>query len=386
MKKYITSESVSMGHPDKIADQISDALLDAYLSIDAETKAGIETLIKDNVVVLGGEICVNNKAILSVNVENTVKDVIRSIGYTKENHLDPENIKIINLLGKQSPEINNAVVKTDGEIGSGDQGIMFGFATNETDDYMPLDIHLAKYLLNGILTNTQYGPDAKSQITLVEEDGVKKIDSILISTMHSPLMNIDDVRVNIASLISNLLTKNTKYSNYFTNQTKVFINPAGSWHIGGPISDCGLTGRKIVVDQYGANCPVGGGAFSGKDGSKTDRSAAYLARYIAKNIVATGLYSEAKIELSYMIGLPHPSSIRIVVKDLNGLEIIFNEEITNKITTLFPLTPKSIIDKFSLKSACYYNTAKFGHFGIGTYPWEQLDVVNWLVDIVKGVK
>ncbi len=383
MKKYITSESVAKGHPDKIADQISDALLDAYLRLDKETKAGIETMIKDNVVVLGGEICLTDEALRGVNVENIVKDVIRSIGYNKENHLDPDTIKIINLLGKQSPEINGAVVKSDGEIGSGDQGIMFGFATNETDNYMPLDIHLAKYLLNHVVVGGIFGPDAKSQVTILEEDGVKSIDTILISTMHSPLVDIDQVRKGLTGLITDLLSKNDKYSKYLTNNTKIFINPAGTWNIGGPVSDCGLTGRKIVVDQYGANCPVGGGAFSGKDGSKTDRSAAYLARYMAKNIVATGYYSEARVELSYMIGVADPSSIRIVVKNINNEELVLDEGITSKITSLFPLTPSKIIERFDLKSPIYYSTARYGHFGIDTYTWEQLDVVDKILHILK---
>jgi S-adenosylmethionine synthetase len=384
MKKYITSESVSYGHPDKLADQISDSILDAYLTIDPNTKAGIETMIKDNIVVLGGEISSTVKD--EINVEPIIKNVLKNAGYNAEKHLDPDSIKIINLLGKQSPEINNAVVKSDGEIGSGDQGIMFGYAINETPNLMPLDIYLAKEILNLVLSNDDFGPDAKSQVTIVEENGVKTIDSILVSTMHNKNISIDFLRNVLEKTIKSYINNVHEISKYLTNNTKIFINPAGSWNVGGPVSDCGLTGRKIVVDQYGANCPVGGGAFSGKDGNtKTDRSASYVARYIAKNIVASGLLEECKVELSYMIGVPEPSSIRISGKKnlTDDNEIVLDDELTNKIITVFPLTPKQISNHFGLKQPIYYNTAKNGHFGCGNYGWEKLDKVNEILDVIN---
>jgi len=378
MKKYFTSESVSAGHPDKLADQISDAILDEYLIRDPYVKAGIETMIKDNIVILGGEISTSYKE--SLNIEKIVKHVIKTAGYTKEKYLDPESIKIINLLGKQSLEINKAVVKEDGELGAGDQGIMFGYACNEAPNYMSLDIYIAKSLLDEILTIDGLGPDAKSQVTIFKDNrDIKYIDNILLSTVHDSNINLYELRLLINDYIDTFFNK-YNLQNYLMPHTKIIVNPAGEWHIGGSVSDCGLTGRKIVVDAYGGNCPVGGGAFSGKDSSKVDRSAAYLCRYIAKNIVAANILDECKIQLSYMIGVPEPSSINISGK-INSTDINFNENQINLIKEIFPMTPKQIIDKFDLRKPIFYNTARYGHFGIDSYPWEQLDKVEELKNL-----
>ena len=387
MKNYRTSEYVSAGHPDKIADAISDKLLDSYIKNDPYCKCGLETLIKDNIVVLAGEVSTSSKEI--INVEEMVKNVIRDLGYSKEKHLDPDSIKIINLIGKQSVEINKAVVKDDGEIGASDQGVMFGFATNQTPNFMPLDIFIAKVVLNDVLNDKAFirqdgvslvGPDAKSQVTLIEENGIKYIDTILISTMHSESLPLEILRASIKLSILDSINKNN-LSKYLNNETKFQINPANSWHIGGSVSDCGLTGRKIVVDAYGGGTDyqcVGGGAFSGKDGhTKVDRSAAYLCRYLSINILNAGDFDEVQTQISYMIGIAEPASLRITTKK-NGIEKVFDEDLINKIKSIFPITPKQISNHFSLYRPIYYQTAKYGHFGISSYPWEQLDKVEEL--------
>lgn len=380
MKRLITTESVSYGHPDKIADQISDALLDAYLLDDPNSKAGIETLIKDNIVVIGGEV----KSLAEIDTDKIIKKVIGSIVFTPEHHLNPENIKIINLLGKQSPEINLAVVKTDGEIGAGDQGLMFGYACSDTPNMMPMGMYLAKIIVDGVVDLNGLGPDAKSQVTMeVDENGNQLVHTILVSTMHRDYMPLREVQETIKhALLSNHFLIDELNFALITDKTKIYINPAGSWHIGGPVSDCGLTGRKIVVDQYGPYCPVGGGCLHGKDGSKTDRSAAYLARYIAKNIVGAKILKECQVELAYMIGSTMPVSIRIEGVSYGNKWVVLDEDFIEAVMKIFPMTPREIITAFNLTKPIFYDLARYGNFGISSINrrWEELDKVDELTN------
>lgn len=369
MKRLITSESVSWGHPDKIADQISDSILDEIISNDVNAKVAIETMVKDNTVVLGGEVTTN----YTPDYKKIVKNVIKDVGYSLEHGFHPNTITLINLIGEQSPEINKAVVKEDGEEGASDQGYILGFASNDTDNYMPLGIHISKKLIDFVVSIEGLGPDVKSQVTIEENsDGSKRIHTILISTFH-PNKNIEDVRNSITkSIKDNDCKLSENIMNLFDSDTKIVINPAGSWtKQAGPVGDTGLTGRKIAVDQYSAYCPVGGGCFSGKY-NHVDRIGAYLARYIAKNIVASGIASNCKVEISYMIGIPEPASINI---DTFGS---FNDDskLIDIVKECFPLTPKQIIDYFDLKKPIYKDTAKNGHFGRTNLPWEKLDRVD----------
>ena len=375
MKHLITSESVGFGHPDKAADMISDYLVDLFLSKDPNTRAGIETMVKDNTVVLGGEIKTTAN-ISDEEITNAVKEVVKVFGLSKEHGFNHEQITVINLLGKQSPEISGAV--DNGEfIGAGDQGMMLGYATNETPNYMPLAIHISKILVDHTTSIEGFGPDAKSQVTIEEDGDNKRIDTILISTMHKPEISLSEVRKR---LVEDIITNNVKLdlpiAQLIDKNTKIVINPAGTWNIGSAVSDCGLTGRKIINDQYGSYCPAGGGAFSGKDSSKVDRSAAYLARYIAKNIVAAGLADKVKIEFAYMIGVAEPVSVSVytygTAKKMN------EEELSELIYKVFPLTPEGITNHFGLKTPIFYDTARYGHFGRPELPWEQLDKVEEL--------
>jgi len=260
MKSFITTECVGYGHPDKIADQISDSLLDGYIRKDSTSKVAIETMVKDNIVVLGGEVTSS----ATIDTDKTVREVFSNIIFSNEHNLKPENIKIINLIGKQSPEINKGVFKEDGEIGSGDQGIMFGYATNETDNYMPVGMYVARKLVNMVcdLYPNMLGPDCKSQVTIENECNKSRIHTILISTQHNTNISLDEVKeLLVNSIYGNKMDLSSNIYKLIDCNTIIKINPAGSWNIGGPISDCGMTGRKIVVDQYGPYCPVGGGAF-----------------------------------------------------------------------------------------------------------------------------
>jgi len=379
MKIFKTSESVSYGHPDKLADWISEQLLYEYTLNDENVKTGIEIMLVDKIAIIGGEINTNSDKIL--NIEEIVKNVIKEAGYNKENYYDPNSIKIINLIGKQSPEINKAVVK-DNDIKSGDQGIMIGYAINDTSNYMPLDLYIAKLLINNVIKLNGLGPDAKSQITIVEENKEKYIDTILISTMHSKDITLNDLRNTLKSNVI-LWLENNNLSQYLKNETKWLLNPSMEWYLGGPQADTGLTGRKIVVDQYGGNSVCGGGNLNGKDFSKLDRSGTYAARYIAKNLVAANIFEECKVQLSYAIGIAEPVSIRVFGKKdkYSNYEIDLNEKEIEIIKTIFPLTPNQICNKFDLKHFKYYQTGKNGHFGIDSYPWEQLDKVEELKNL-----
>lgn len=375
MNKLITAESVSYGHPDKVADQISDAILDGYLKEDPNSKVAVETLVKDNMVVIGGEV----KSSGTIDHDTIIRDVVKDIGYTDAEHgFYYKNITIINLIGKQSPEINGAIEKDSEEIGAGDQGFMTGYATNETETYMPLAMYVSKKLVDYVTSNPILGPDVKTQTTIeLNDDGSKRIHTILISTMHPSTKTVDEIRdILTDSILDNLIGLNPNTFALIDKDTKIVINPAGSWNVGGPVSDCGVTGRKIVVDQYGPYCPVGGGAFSGKDSSKVDRSAAYLARYIAKNVVAAGLAKECKVEIAYMIGIAEPASLS--VDTFGGTD---DKKLADVVRTIFPMTPTQIINHFDLTKPIFNDTAKNGHFGNTHLPWEKLDKVADLKDV-----
>lgn len=369
--KLITAESVSIGHPDKVADQISDAILDAYLTLDPDAKVAVETLVKDNCVVLGGEISSTHR----INYEEVIKNTIKEIGYTNPGHgFYYKNITIINLIGQQSREINSAVLKySEDSLGAGDQGFMTGYATNETKTYMPIGMYVSKKLVDYVYNNIGFGPDIKTQTTIEYDDNSKRIHTILVSTMHSEDLTLSNVRqIIMKGIKNNDMSLDADIFALIDENTSIVINPAGSWNIGGPVADCGVTGRKIVVDQYGPYCPVGGGAFSGKDPSKVDRTGAYLARYIAKNIVASGVADKCSVEIAYMIGVATPASLSI-----NTYGKFNDELLINVVKLMFPTTPSDVIKHFNLKTPIYYNSAK-GHFGNDTMPWEKLDMVDKL--------
>lgn len=377
MKRLITSESVSFAHPDKISDQISDGILDAFLEKDPKCKVAVETMVKDNTVVLGGE--VTSK--FSIDYDKVVRDIVGTFGYTLEHGFNPKTLTIINLIGKQSVEINSAVDVGD-SVTAGDQGFMVGYATNETSTSMPLGMYISKKLVDHISIMDGLGPDTKSQVTIEEdsESGTKRVHTILVSTMHDESISLDGVIKIIENEIrNNSIELDSDIHSLIDSDTKIVINPAGQWNIGGPISDCGLTGRKIVVDQYGPYCPVGGGAYSGKDSSKVDRSGAYLSRYIAKNIVNAGLSDECKVEISYMIGRPDPTSLNI---DTFGQ--YDDEKLIKIIEELIDMRPSSISEKFGLESPdgwSYLQTAK-GHYGNDIFPWEKLDIVDKIKSMI----
>lgn len=380
-----TSESVSEGHPDKMADQISDAILDAILEQDPNSRVACETMIKTGLVIVSGEITTN----AIVNYEQVVRDTIKEIGYGhSDDGFDYKTCGVIISLGKQSADISQGVTEGTGlfsEQGAGDQGIMFGYATNETENYMPLAISLSHKLLmklselrkNGTLPYVK--PDSKSQVTIAYENGIPKyVDAVVISTQHSDDVPYKTLRKDIIEKVINTtipanLRKNLK-------DEKTYINPTGRFVIGGPMGDCGLTGRKIIVDTYGGMSRHGGGAFSGKDPSKVDRSAAYVSRYIAKNIVAAGLADKCEVQLSYAIGVAEPISIYL---ETFGTEKIDHDDIVKLIYKHFPLKPKDIIDSLKLKRPIYKKTASYGHFGRDIFPWEKLDKVDVLKKELK---
>ena len=377
MSKYVwTSEYVSPGHPDKIADQISDTVLDAYLSKDPNSKVACEVMVKDTDVYVAGEI--TSKAGLSkVDLTGIIRKTICDIGYTtKEIGFNGYTCNIHFNLSAQSPEINGAVDK--GEITTaGDQGIMFGFATRETPNGMPIPIYLAKKFIDvayGLMKNHYKNtdvlrPDMKSQVSIVFENGqAVSVDNVVMSMCHSETKSLEDIKTIFDTIIlpEVLRTLPNNLSSLFTRSTRYFINPAGEWNIGGPISDCGLTGRKIVVDQYGADCEIGGGAFSGKDPSKVDRSAAYMARYIAKKTLHENSDAKKiKVQLAYAIGEEYPVSYRIY-DPTTGKEYGLGD------LTQQDLTPSKIIERLKLKTPIYLQTARKGHFGNNEFEWEKI--------------
>ena len=396
--KIVTSEYVSYGHPDKVADQVSDALLDDYLTLDSNTRAGIETMIKDNIVIVGGEV---KTEATNVNIEQTVRNVLDLVNYPDSHKLHGNDIKIINLIGEQSQEISKGVDRDDCDcIGAGDQGFVVGFASNETNEYMPLGVYIARQICKGVTLVDGLGPDVKTQVCVEYGARVPKIKSIVVSTMHSDAFDIENVRRIIDNLIktnrvgiNNVMDDEVFFRYIKDKNIDYFINVNGTWVIGGPISDCGLTGRKIVVDQYGGYCNVGGGAFSGKDMSKVDRSGAYMCRYLAKNIVDAGLADEARVELSYVIGEPQPCAIKVELKNAHTTPIAnLDKQIEMYIKEHVDLTPKGIIERFfpcGMKPV-FFNTARNGHFGYNDntalYPWEKLDLSDKLREYINNVE
>ena len=373
-----TSESVSEGHPDKIADQISDKVLDAILEQDTAARVACETLVKTGMVLVAGEITTS----AWVDIESLVRDTIKDIGYnTSEMGFDWESCAVLNAIGKQSPDIAVGVDETEAhEQGAGDQGLMFGFACNETDVLMPAPITFAHRLVqrqaqvrkNGTLPWLR--PDAKSQVTFIyENDKPVGIDAVVLSTQHSP----DIGQQALEEAIMDEIIKHVLPAEWLTSKTRYFINPTGRFVIGGPMGDCGLTGRKIVVDTYGGMARHGGGCFSGKDPSKVDRSAAYAGRYVAKNIVAAGLADKCEIQVSYAIGVAQPTSISV---QTFGTGRVPDEKITELVREHFDLRPRGLVEMLDLKRPIYASTAAYGHFGRTEeeFTWERTDKADAL--------
>ena len=381
-KFYFTSESVSKGHPDKVCDQISDAVLDAILAKDKTARVACETYITRGLVVVGGEITTRTW----VDVEQIARQVIKEIGYTEAKFgFNGDTCAVVNVIGKQSPDISQGV-----DVGgAGDQGLMVGYAVDETLEYMPLSLVLANNILKNLekarkeKTLPYLGPDAKSQVTVEYVDGKPvRVDTIVLSTQHTP---------EILDKTGTKITEKSKreieavailpmVKKWIDKNTKIYINPTGKFVIGGPQSDTGLTGRKIIVDTYGGRCPHGGGAFSGKDPTKVDRSAAYMARYIAKNIVAAKLASECTVQIAYAIGRDEPVGFYV---DTDGTGKIADEKLAEIARKIFPLTPRGIIEHFKLRNPIYLQTAAYGHFGRKGFPWEATDKVAALLKAVK---
>ena len=377
MPRFFTSESVTEGHPDKICDQISDAILDDILAHDPNGRVACETVVTTGLCFVFGEITTSHY----VDVQKIVRDKVAEIGYTRGKFgFDAENLAVMTAIDPQSPDIAMGVDETSShEQGAGDQGIMFGYACDETDVYMPMAITLAHRLAKRLTDVRKNGtipylrPDGKTQVTVEYDDNGKifRVDTVLISTQHSPEVDMEvlarDVKANVVDPIipANLIDENTKF----------LFNPTGRFVVGGPQGDSGLTGRKIIVDTYGGAACHGGGAFSGKDPSKVDRSASYMARYIAKNVVASGIASRFQIQLSYAIGVAEPTSVLV---DTFGTAKVSEALIEDTIRKNFKLTPKGIIDTLDLKRPIYAQTAAYGHFGRNDIdlPWEHLDKVD----------
>ena len=409
MPYLFTSESVSEGHPDKIADQISDALLDHFLAFDPDSKVACETMVTTGLVTLAGEV----KTTAYVDVQNIARDVINRIGYTKGEYMfDGNSCGVISAIHEQSPDINQGVDRdSEDEQGAGDQGMMFGYATTETDNYMPLALNISHSILMELSAIRKEGkemtylrPDAKSQVTIEYDDHNKpvRIDAIVVSTQHDEFDNEDNMLKKIKEDVINILIprviKKMKPDNQalFNDQIKYHINPTGKFVIGGPHGDAGLTGRKIIVDTYGGKGAHGGGAFSGKDPSKVDRSAAYATRHIAKNLVAAGVANEILVQVSYAIGVPEPMGI--YVNTYGTANVDMNDgEIAKIVEKIFDMRPAYIIKRLKLKEPIYSESAAYGHMGrtpevkqvnfignggeevkkvVETFTWEKLDYVD----------
>ena len=374
MSFFFTSESVSEGHPDKVCDAISDGILDAIIAKDPNARVACETFVTTGLVLVGGEITTE----AYIEVPDVVRATVKKIGYTSADYkFDSESCSVLNAIHSQSPDIAMGVDKG----GAGDQGMMFGFACDQTPELMPMPIMYAHKLVkkladirkgyNGIMPYLR--PDAKSQVTIEYDDNKNpvRVDTIVVSTQH----DADASQTKIKEDVIEQVIKNVVPAEFFDNKTKVFVNPTGRFEIGGPHGDSGLTGRKIIVDTYGGWAPHGGGAFSGKDPSKVDRSAAYAARHIAKNIVAAKLAKECLVQVAYAIGIAEPVSIYV---DTKGTGVIPDSEISKMITKEVDLTPKGIIERLRLRRPIYQKTSAYGHFGRteSEFSWEQLDLVN----------
>jgi S-adenosylmethionine synthetase len=377
-RHFFTSESISEGHPDKVADQISDAILDACLAQDPNSRVACETLVTTDLVVIAGEITTKAK----VDFEKVARETIRKIGYNKkELGFCADTCKVELHLHAQSPDISQGVTEGEGEFkeqGAGDQGMMFGYATNETKSYMPMTIDLANALVRKAAEVRKSGelsflrPDSKSQVTIEYNDGKPgKVTAIVISHQHDDEVDNETLKKEItAKIIDPVIPQNMRSA-----KCKIFINPTGRFVMGGPHGDTGLTGRKIIADTYGGVGSHGGGAFSGKDPSKVDRSAAYAARYIAKNIVAAGLAEKCEVQLAYAIGVAEPLSVNI---DTYGTGKLPEEKLVEIIKENFPIKPKEIIEKLGLKKPIYQQTAAYGHYGREDFSWEKTNQVTVL--------
>ncbi len=409
MSYLFTSESVSEGHPDKVADQISDAIIDAFLTYDSNAKVACETFVTTGLVVVGGEIKCNETAKAKVDVQSIARNVISKIGYNKsEYQFDAVSCGVINVLHEQSADINQGVErKKDEDQGAGDQGMMFGYACLETDNYMPLPLELSHLILRELAAIRREGkkmtylrPDAKSQVTVQYNDNgqPEKIETIVVSTQHDDFASEKAMQKQIHEDVLNILIPRVKkhlparVKKLFGNDIKYFINPTGKFVIGGPHGDTGLTGRKIIVDTYGGRGAHGGGAFSGKDSSKVDRSAAYATRHIAKNLVAAGICDEALVQVAYAIGVAQPVGLYLntygtAKATLKNGQKLTDGEISKIVGKLVDMRPSAIVKRFGLKNPIYAETASYGHMGrtpgvktvngvkYDTFGWEKLDLV-----------
>lgn len=409
MSYLFTSESVSEGHPDKVADQISDALIDNFLAFDASSKVACETLVTTGQVVLAGEV----KSTAYLDVQKIARDVINKIGYTKGEYMfDGNSCGVLSAIHEQSPDINQGVERTKKEEqGAGDQGMMFGYATKETDNFMPLPLEISHLLLKELAALRREGkeisylrPDSKSQVTIEydNDNNPIKIDAIVVSTQHDDFASEEEMLTKIKSDVINILIPRVKallpnhIQQLFNDDIKYHVNPTGIFVIGGPHGDTGLTGRKIIVDTYGGKGAHGGGAFSGKDASKVDRSAAYATRHVAKNLVAAGIAEEALVQVAYAIGVAEPVGLYVNTYGTSKLGLS-DGEIASKLSSIFDMRPYAIENRFNLRTPIYSETAAYGHMGrnpekvtktfvspdgkektieVELFPWEKLDYVD----------
>ena len=389
-RQFFTSESVSMGHPDKVADQVSDAILDALLAQDPNSRVACETLVTTGLCVIAGEITTD----AVINYQEIARNTIKRIGYTSDQFgINGDTCAVMVTLDKQSPDISQGVSEGEGlhaEQGAGDQGLMFGYACNETPELMPFAIHYSHALVAKLAELRQNGtlpwlrPDAKSQITVEYEDGKPvRVHTVVISTQHDPEVNgkssDEDVHAEIVRHVRDDVIKQVIPAEFLDDETIYHINPTGRFVLGGPHGDCGLTGRKIIVDTYGGMGRHGGGAFSGKDPSKVDRSAAYAARWVAKNVVAAGLADRCEVQLSYAIGVAEPLSLRV---DTFGTGKVADDVLDKAVGEVFDLRPAVILADLDLKRPIYEKTAYHGHFGRADFPWEQTSKVAALQSAV----
>ena len=379
-KEYIfTSESVTEGHPDKMADQISDAILDYIIENDKNARVACETLVSNGFCVIAGEL----KTTAYAPMQEIAREVIQSIGYTDATYgFDYRSAAVLNGIGEQSPDINQGVDQADGQTGAGDQGLMFGYACKETDVLMPLPIHLAHRLTQRLAEVRKDGtipylrPDGKAQISVkYVDDKPVSVDTVVISTQHAPEVSQEQIHKDVIAEVINYVIPEEMMS----DETKLHINPTGKFVIGGPQGDAGLTGRKIIVDTYGGSCPHGGGAFSGKDPTKVDRSAAYAARWVAKNLVASGACDRATIQVAYAIGVVQPVSIMV---DTHGTAKVDEAKIEACVENIFDLSPAGIIEALDLLRPIYRRTSAYGHFGREEegFNWEKTDKVDAIKD------